>query len=87
MNILVTGANGQLGNEMRIIAQNSSDEYIFTDVNQMEGIETTYLDITDYEPLHRLDIYVEDNVHYNQEGYQLYGEYFKEKLAHELAKF
>ena len=49
--------------------------------------DCTYLDITDYEPLHRLDIYVEDNVHYNQEGYALYGEYFKEKLAHELAKF
>ena len=32
MNILVTGANGQLGNEMRIIAKNSEDKYIFTDV-------------------------------------------------------
>lgn len=32
MNILVTGANGQLGNEMRILARNSADKYIFTDV-------------------------------------------------------
>ncbi|MBR3655756.1 MAG: dTDP-4-dehydrorhamnose reductase [Prevotella sp.] len=32
MTILVTGANGQLGNEMRIIAKNSNDKYIFTDV-------------------------------------------------------
>ena len=32
MNILVTGANGQLGNEMRILAKSSSDKYIFTDV-------------------------------------------------------
>lgn len=32
MNILVTGANGQLGNEMRIIAKGSTDKYIFTDV-------------------------------------------------------
>ena len=32
MNILVTGANGQLGNEMRIISKGSSDKYIFTDV-------------------------------------------------------
>lgn len=47
MNILVTGANGQLGNEMRIIAKHSDDNYIFTDVNQVEGVETTYLDITD----------------------------------------
>ena len=46
MNILVTGANGQLGNEMRIVSQNTTDHYIFTDVNQVEGLETTYLDIT-----------------------------------------
>lgn len=32
MVILVTGANGQLGNEMRIIAKGSNDKYIFTDV-------------------------------------------------------
>ena len=32
MNILVTGANGQLGNEMRIVAKNSEDKQIFTDV-------------------------------------------------------
>ena len=46
MNILVTGANGQLGNEMRIVSKNTSDNYIFTDVNQVEGLETTHLDIT-----------------------------------------
>ena len=39
MNILVTGANGQLGNEMRILAKESQDKYIFTDVNQVEGVE------------------------------------------------
>lgn len=32
MNILVTGANGQLGNEMRIVTKSSKDRYIFTDV-------------------------------------------------------
>lgn len=32
MNILVTGANGQLGNEMRIVTKVSKDRYIFTDV-------------------------------------------------------
>lgn len=47
MNILVTGANGQLGNEMRIVSRTSADNYTFTDVNQVEGQETTYLDITD----------------------------------------
>lgn len=48
MNILVTGANGQLGNEMRIVAESSNDRYIFTDINQVEGVETLYLDITDW---------------------------------------
>lgn len=47
MNILVTGANGQLGNEIRIASKTTADNYIFTDVNQVEGVETTYLDITD----------------------------------------
>ena len=51
MNILVTGANGQLGNEMRILAIDCQDRYIFTDVNQVEGLETTYLDITDLEAI------------------------------------
>ena len=32
MNILVTGANGQLGNEMRIVSKDSNDYYIFTDI-------------------------------------------------------
>jgi len=32
MNILVTGANGQLGNEMRIVSKGGSDKYVFTDV-------------------------------------------------------
>lgn len=49
MNILVTGANGQLGNEMRILARSSRDRYVFTDVNQAEGVETLFLDITDPE--------------------------------------
>ena len=54
MNILVTGANGQLGNEMRIISKQSEDKYIFTDVNQVEGLETTYLDITDLDDVRKM---------------------------------
>ena len=49
MNILVTGANGQLGNEMRIVSKQTKDHYIFTDVNQVEGLKTTFLDITDID--------------------------------------
>lgn len=47
MNILVTGGNGQLGNEMQIVAKQSSDKYIFTDV--CDGYEK--LDITDLEAI------------------------------------
>ena len=46
MNILVTGANGQLGNEMRIVAKNSADNYIFTDVAE--------LDITNAEAVEKM---------------------------------
>ena len=41
MVILITGANGQLGNEMRRVSAQSSNRYIFTDVAE--------LDITDRE--------------------------------------
>lgn len=41
MNILVTGANGQLGNEMRRVSAGSGNRYLFTDVNE--------LDITDLD--------------------------------------
>ena len=46
MNILVTGANGQLGNEIRLLAPSTSDHFLFTDVCEQEGVETTPLDIT-----------------------------------------
>jgi dTDP-4-dehydrorhamnose reductase len=44
MNILVTGANGQLGNEMRVVTKCSKDKYIFTDVcdEHPESIEMLY---------------------------------------------
>lgn len=49
MNILITGANGQLGNEMRLVSKASSHTFVFTDVVEAEGVETTLLDITDLE--------------------------------------
>ena len=54
MNILVTGANGQLGNEIRIVSKNTPDHYVFTDINQVEGQETTYLDITDMDSIRKM---------------------------------
>ena len=58
MQILVTGANGQLGNEMRIVAKGSKDRYIFTDVVEVEGQETTILDITNLDAIRKM---VSDN--------------------------
>jgi dTDP-4-dehydrorhamnose reductase len=73
MNILVTGANGQLGNEMRIVARGSADRYFFTDVcdasqesvsilHKLAGddvcTETSRLDITDLAAIHA---FVEQN--------------------------
>ena len=49
MNILVTGANGQLGSEMRIVSSGSANRYIFTDVVDLPGVETVRLDITDMD--------------------------------------
>jgi len=54
MNILVTGANGQLGNEMRIVTKDSKDNYIFTDVVEFEGQETTILDITNLDAIRKI---------------------------------
>ena len=51
MNILVTGANGQLGNEMRIVSKGSNDKYIFTDVVEFEGQKTVILDITNLDAI------------------------------------
>ena len=56
MNILVTGCNGQLGNEMRVLAaDHSSHHYFFTDVTVDDAARETAnamfarLDITDKE--------------------------------------
>lgn len=47
MNILVTGANGQLGNEIRLISQQTDYNYIFSDIVTPENVKTIILDITD----------------------------------------
>ena len=54
MNILVTGANGQLGNEIRLIARDSDHKYLFTDVVELPGVETRILDITDIDALRKV---------------------------------
>lgn len=69
MKILVTGANGQLGNEMRIATKCSKDKYIFTDIcdehpesiemlHKLAGddidISTTKLDITNLDAIREM---------------------------------
>ena len=69
MTILVTGANGQLGNEMRIVTKGSKDRYIFTDVcdehpesiemlHKLAGddidTETSKLDITNLDAIREM---------------------------------
>ena len=54
MTILVTGANGQLGSEMRLVAAESKDRYIFTDVVDLPGVETVKLDITDLDAVRQI---------------------------------
>lgn len=61
MNILVTGANGQLGNELRIVSRGSADHYIFTDVDE--------LDITDLEAVGRMVSWQKVNVIVNCAAY------------------
>ncbi len=47
----------------------------------------TYVDIRASTELKDDSLFVEDGVHYNAKGYALYGEFFKEVLKDELAKF
>lgn len=49
MKILVTGANGQLGRCIRLLAPDSGHSFVFTDVVEAEGLQTQMLDITDQE--------------------------------------
>lgn len=69
MNILITGANGQLGNEMRIVTKGSKNKYIFTDVCEEHPVSiemlhklagddidttTTKLDITNIDAIREM---------------------------------
>ena len=60
MNILITGCNGQLGNEMQLLAkENPQHKYFLTDIVIPEGLDATVLDITNQQA-------VEDFVETNQ---------------------
>lgn len=46
--------------------------------------DCTFLDVLSYEPMASKDIYVEDGVHFNPHGYDLYAAFFRQALAEEL---
>ncbi|MCC8119375.1 MAG: dTDP-4-dehydrorhamnose reductase [Bacteroidales bacterium] len=92
MNILVTGANGQLGNEMRIVARDSHDNYIFSDV---VGDDIVKLDITDPDAVkdmvrkHDIDIIVNCAAYTNvdkAESDKEFAEKLNAKAAENLAE-
>lgn len=59
MRILVTGCNGQLGNEMQLLAkENAQHEYFFTDVIIPEGTNAQKLDITNEQ---EVEAFVDSN--------------------------
>ena len=66
MTILITGANGQLGNELRIASLKSEDRFVFTDITEAREeqcamlrklagdsvpVDTEILDITDIDAI------------------------------------
>lgn len=57
MNILITGANGQLGNEMRALAEtNTMHAYFFTDVEELDICNEQA--VNDYVSQHKIDLIV-----------------------------
>ncbi len=55
--ILITGANGQLGNEMRLLAREHSEyEYLFTDVAELDICDEQA--VADYVRRHEVDVIV-----------------------------
>ena len=80
MNILVTGANGQLGNEMRLVAGESDHTFIFSDVVDVHGVETLKLDITDIDAVrsavaaHKVDAIVNCAAYTNVDAAESNGE-------------
>lgn len=56
LNILVTGANGQLGSEMRRLGAQSGDNYIFTDIAELDITDKDAVD--SFVMLNNVDVIV-----------------------------
>lgn len=88
MNILVTGANGQLGRELRTIASSSADDghsWIFTDVVTAPDVDTLPLDILDADSTERIVHDYDVNIIVNCAAYtDVAGAESNENRAYEL---
>ena len=59
MNILVTGCNGQLGNEVQTLAKtHTQHNYTFTDVVIPEGTNVKRLDITNEQEVDKFLVFL-----------------------------
>ena len=45
MNVLVTGSNGNLGCELRRLAADSTDRFVFTDIGEMPGADDSLISL------------------------------------------
>jgi len=72
-------------NESQINTRLSLDEKIKEFVRNNENC--FFVDIMGNTNMRREDIFVEDGVHLNNEGYKYFGEMFKEVLKDELERF
>lgn len=84
--IYLCGAHPNKAMESKFVeASKKHDQFLKNYAEQTPNC--TFIDVMGYEPLQRKDIYVEDGVHYNEEGYQIYAEMYRKVLEQELAAF
>ena len=78
-------------NHRRVVTPERREATAKYDALLREFAESTpncfFIDPKEYEPLSRDDIYVEDGVHFNSKGYEIYADYFKKALERELDEF
>lgn len=56
LNILITGANGQLGSELRVLGKDSANNCIFTDIAELDITDAAA--VTEYAEAHKIDVIV-----------------------------
>lgn len=86
IHIYLSGAHPTLAMEQKYVeASQKHDELLKSYAAQTPNC--TFIDIMGYEPLQSKDIFVEDGVHFNAHGYQLYAQLYQKVLEQELAAY